>query len=189
MNETMLVLLRHMKVVNERLRDVVLAMAPMAHSNSAYLSSLRESIEQEGERLDFLIAGFGDGDSLTGENVSGMEHLAEIMPKGDRPKLTNWAGREYVEIPPIMPFFFGKGETLQKARDAQARKVAEEATELVEAYAYFDGSHDCFDRVEEEWSDCVLALANAASLWEIDVDEAMRNCIARQADRGRYERE
>lgn len=66
--------------------------------------------------------------------------------------------------------------------ERQARKVAEEALELHAASC-------CFDRncIEDEWADCLMALANYATLLHIDMDAAVRRCEKRQQERGRYE--
>lgn len=66
--------------------------------------------------------------------------------------------------------------------EGQARKVVEEALELHEATV-------CLGRVyvEDEWADCLMALANMAALLSIDMDEAVRRCEIRQQERGRYE--
>lgn len=64
----------------------------------------------------------------------------------------------------------------------QARKVVEEALELHEAAVVMGRTE-----VEDEWADCLMALANMAALLGMDMDAAVSRCVNRQKERGRYE--
>lgn len=73
----------------------------------------------------------------------------------------------------------------------QPKKIAEEACELIEAFA----DTPCVPnrRVEDEWADCVMALVNFAvaanqlGQGKFDVKAAIERCEKRQMERGRYD--
>ena len=70
----------------------------------------------------------------------------------------------------------------------QAVKVLEEAAEM---FAAWESAHETrkaviFTHLEDEIADVITAACNLANMYDLDISEAMKRCVERNHERGRY---